>query len=183
MPSRSRIKAPGSETPVRRNEGRHPDAAPHDASYRGELSGTGWRITTRSRMEYDGYALDRLRIVPPAAQSEIAKLMPRCCCTDPMPNRRSCLRRRARPAPRKTGDMSLGRSAYCGSHWATLGRTSGTPKAFRVRQKTFGPSHRSLRAAASGSNRDWARQMLRCDRMGCVCRQELTELTEAIQPA
>jgi len=41
-------------------------------SYRGELSGTGWRITTRGRMESDGYALHRLRIVPPAAQSEIA---------------------------------------------------------------------------------------------------------------
>ncbi len=37
-------------------------------------------------------------------------------------------------------------------------------------------------AAASGDS-GWAREMLRCDRTGCICRQELTELVGAIRRA
>ncbi len=38
--------------------------AAHEASYRGELVGNGWRITTRGRLEYDGYVEHRLTIAP-----------------------------------------------------------------------------------------------------------------------
>jgi hypothetical protein len=37
--------------------------------------------------------------------------------------------------------------------------------------------------AASSGRGEWAREMLRCDRTGCLCRQKLTELAGAIPPA
>lgn len=37
--------------------------------------------------------------------------------------------------------------------------------------------------AASSGGGEWAREMVRCDRTGCICRQELTELAGAIPPA
>ena len=37
--------------------------------------------------------------------------------------------------------------------------------------------------AASSGGSEWAREMLRCDGTGCICRQELTELAGAVQPA
>ena len=48
--------------------------ADHEASWRGALTGGGWRIETAVAMEYDGYALHRLRIQPPAGKSEIDHL-------------------------------------------------------------------------------------------------------------
>lgn len=36
--------------------------------------------------------------------------------------------------------------------------------------------------AASSGDSDWAREMLRCDRTGCICRQELTELAGRAMP-
>ncbi len=54
-----------------------PDAAPGDvqvadhlASWQGTLTGDGWRIETDVDMEYDGYALHRVRIIPPAMPSD-----------------------------------------------------------------------------------------------------------------
>jgi len=54
-----------------------PDSAPtdvrvadHEASWRGALSGGGWRIETAARLEYDGYVEHRVRIVPPGAASD-----------------------------------------------------------------------------------------------------------------
>jgi hypothetical protein len=40
--------------------------ANHEASWAGALSGDGWKIETSVDLHYDGYALHKLRIVPPA---------------------------------------------------------------------------------------------------------------------
>lgn len=40
------------------------DTAPHEARYRGELAGGGWRVRTRGRMVYDGYVHHRLTLEP-----------------------------------------------------------------------------------------------------------------------
>lgn len=37
--------------------------------------------------------------------------------------------------------------------------------------------------ATSSGDSEWAREMLRCDRMGCICRRELTELASAVHRA
>lgn len=55
-----------------------PDAAPgevkvadHEASWKGVLTGDGWRVETAVAIEYDGYAQHRVRIVPLPDKSEI----------------------------------------------------------------------------------------------------------------
>jgi hypothetical protein len=44
--------------------------ADHLASWKGAVSGDGWRIETEVDMEYDGYARHKFRIVPPTAASD-----------------------------------------------------------------------------------------------------------------
>ncbi|MCU0982223.1 MAG: DUF6067 family protein, partial [Pirellulaceae bacterium] len=48
--------------------------ADHEVSWKGALTGDGWRVETAVALEYDGYALHRLRIVPPPDKSEIRNL-------------------------------------------------------------------------------------------------------------
>jgi hypothetical protein len=38
-----------------------------------------------------------------------------------------------------------------------------------------------LAVAESPGGSEWAQKLLRCDRVGCICRRELTELAGAIQ--
>ena len=42
--------------------------AAHEASYRGRLAGAGWRVTTRGRMEYDGYVQHRITLAADGKQ-------------------------------------------------------------------------------------------------------------------
>ncbi len=58
-----------------------PEAAPagvkvadHQASWSGVLSGGGWRIETAVALEYDGYALHRVSIVPPNPKAQMDAL-------------------------------------------------------------------------------------------------------------
>jgi len=48
--------------------------ADHQASWSGALSGGGWRIETAVTLEYDGYALHRVRIVPPQPGARVDAL-------------------------------------------------------------------------------------------------------------
>lgn len=45
--------------------------------WRGSVSGGGWRIETAVDMDYDGYALHRVRIIPPAGKADAENPAPR----------------------------------------------------------------------------------------------------------
>ena len=52
----------------------HVEVADHEASWKGAVSGNGWRIETGARMEYDGYVEHRVRIVPLELKPETRNL-------------------------------------------------------------------------------------------------------------
>jgi len=67
-PMRLELMQNGTPTPLSPSRLQDIEVAPHEARWRGELTGKGWQITTRCRMEYDGYVEHRLTIAPQGEQ-------------------------------------------------------------------------------------------------------------------